>query len=115
LQVSLGAARHRARVALIALHGVRLQHVAGEVHRHFVGERIEHRGDGVRHQHHVGLVDALPAGDGRAVEHHAAFEEIAIDALGGNGEVLLLAARVGEAQVDEFDVLLTDCFEHIGR
>ena len=31
-------------------------------------ERIDHGGIGVRQQHHVGLVDAFPAGDGRTVD-----------------------------------------------
>jgi len=114
-EVSLGAARHRARVALIALHGVRFQHVAGDVQRHLVGERIEHGGGRVRHEHHVGLVDAFPAGDRRAVEHHAAFEKFVVHVRRGDGDVLLLAPGIGEPQIEELDVLFADSFEHIRR
>ena len=61
---------------------------------------------GIGHQHHVGLVDALPAGDRRAVEHLAVVEKARVDRVRRHGDVLLLAARVREAQVDELDLLL---------
>ena len=74
----------------------------------FLEERIEHGRVGVRHQDHVGLVDALPSGDRGAVEHLAVVEEVLVDDVRGNRDVLFLAACVGEAQVDELDLLLFD-------
>jgi hypothetical protein len=55
----------------------------------------------IGHQHHVGLVDRLPAGDRGAVEHRAFFEEVLVDHGLVEGHVLQLAARVGEAEVDD--------------
>ena len=65
----------------------------------------------IGHQHHVGLVDRLPAGDGGAVEHRAVGEEVVIDQRQVEGDVLPLAARIGEAEVDEFDFLVLDQLE----
>src|SRR5438477_6040829 len=48
------------------------------------------------------LSTALPSGDGGAVEHLAVVEEILVHEPRGDRHVLLLAARVGEAQVGEF-------------
>src|SRR5690606_643535 len=61
LQVFLGAHGNGARVAVVALHGGRLNDVAAHDHGGYVGERVHHGGGVVRHQHHVGFVDALPA------------------------------------------------------
>ena len=49
--------------------------------------------------HGAGL-DALPAVDGGAVEHLAPFEEVCVDQGRGDGDMLLLALGVREAQVD---------------
>jgi hypothetical protein len=65
-------------------------------------------GGRVRHQDHVGLVDALPAGDRRAVEHLAVDEELLVDVLGRHRDVLFLAARIGEPKVGVLDLLLLD-------
>ena len=62
----------------------------------------------IRHQDHVGLVDALPAGDRRAVEHLAVVEEVLVDGARRNGHVLFLAVGVGETQVDELDFFFLD-------
>jgi hypothetical protein len=74
------------------------------------GERIQERGARVGQQHHVGFVDALPAGDRRAVEHLAVFEQARFDDRLREGHVVLHAAHVGEAQVDEFDLVVLDEF-----
>jgi len=76
LEVSLGAPAERARIALVALHGRRLDHIAADVDGGVGKEGIEHRRAGVGQQDHVRLVDALPAADRRAVEHLAFDEEI---------------------------------------
>jgi hypothetical protein len=61
---------------------------------------------GIRHQAHVGLVDRLPAGDRGAVEHAAFGEGVLFDHRLVEGHVLPLAARVGEAEVDVFHVVV---------
>ena len=73
-----------------------------------------HRRARIRHQQHVGRLDALPAGDRRAVERVAELELVVVELLGRHGDVLLLAARVGEAEVDELDLLVLDHFQHVG-
>ena len=40
-------------------------------------------------------------------------KKVCVDDVRGNGDVLLLAARVGEAQVDELDLLFLDQLEDI--
>ncbi len=63
LQVFLGTASNGTRVTLITLHGRRLYDVAGDVDSGFFGEGIKNGGFVVRHQDHVGFVDAFPARD----------------------------------------------------
>ena len=67
----------------------------------------------IRHQHHVRLVDALPAGNRRAVEHLAVLEGRFVDARGRKRDVLLDATNVGEAEIDVGDVLFLDQFENL--
>ena len=43
--------------------------------------------DAIGHQHHVGLVDRLPAGDRRAVEHDAVLEHVLHRRCGRAGRV----------------------------
>jgi hypothetical protein len=68
---------------------------------------------GVGHQDHVGLVDGLPAGDRRTVEHHAVGEHVFVDHGGLHRDMLHLAARIGEAQVDEFDLVVLDVLQNV--
>jgi hypothetical protein len=107
-EVGLGTLRERARVTLVALHGHGLDHVAAQIHRRLLIERIDHGGRGIRHQNHVGLVDALPAGDRRAVEHLAVAEEPLIHETRRDGDVLFLAQRVGKAEIGEFRFFFVD-------
>ncbi len=53
-------------------------------------------------------------GDRRAVERMTRLELVGVERLGGHGDVLLLAARVGEAEVDELDFLVLDQLQHVG-
>ena len=116
LQVGLGALGDRARVAVVGLAVHRLVHVAGDVEHRLIGERVHARADRVRHQQHVGGLDALPAGDRRAVEGVAELELVLGEVLDRDGDVLLLAARIGEAEVDELHLLVLDKLQHvIGR
>ena len=66
-------------------------------------EGIDHGRVAIGHQRHVGVVDRLPAGDRRAVEHQAVGQGVFVDLRQVEGDVLPLAARVGEPPVDEFD------------
>ncbi|MCY1353484.1 hypothetical protein D9M69_398260 [compost metagenome] len=109
LQVFLGALGDVARVALVALHGARLDDVADQDQGRLFGERVEHGGAVVREQDHVGGFDALPAFDGGAVEHLAGFEEVIVQRVAGrHGDVLLLAFGIGEAQVYPLHVMVFD-------
>jgi hypothetical protein len=112
LEVGLGAVRERARVARVALHRGRLDDVAAQDDGRLLEERVDDGRRGVRHQDHVGLVDALPAGDRRAVEHLAVGEQALVDGMRRHGDVLLLAARVAEAEVDELRALVLDQLQY---
>ena len=114
LQVGLGALGDHARVAAIAFAGAGLENVAEYGQRGLGIERIEVGGGRIRHQYHVRLVDGLPAGNRRAVEHQALGPGVLMHLRDVHGEMLHLAARVGEAQVDVLDVLFLDQFEDAG-
>jgi hypothetical protein len=108
LQILLGALGERARIALVALHGARLDDIATDVDRRFLEERIDDGGARIERENHVRLVDALPASDGGAIEHFAVAEQFLVDEPRGDGHVLLFAARVREAQVRELDLFFFD-------
>ena len=63
-------------------------------------------GSGIKR--HVGFVDRPPAGDRGAVEHQAVGEGVLVDQRLVEGHVLPLAARIGKAQIDIFDVVVLD-------
>jgi hypothetical protein len=112
-QVGFGLLGGAARVALIGFAGVGLDDRAMQAQRLFGVERVDIGRCGVGHQLHVGGFDRLPAGDRRAVEHEAFFEEVLVDLIGHDGHVLQLAARVGEADVDIGDVLVLDRLQNV--
>src|SRR5207237_523754 len=95
------------------LAGGRLKHVAGDDHGGFGEERIDRGRHRVGHQAHVRLVDRLPAGDRGAVEHRAFSKNVLVDHADVEGDVLPLAPRIGEAEVDIFDVVVFDCFQDV--
>ena len=72
-----------------------------------------HGGRRIRHQAHVGLVDRLPAGDRRAVEHLAFGERLLFDHRDVEGDVLPLAARIGETEIDVFHVVVLDHLQDV--
>jgi len=115
LEVGLGALGDAARAARVALHGGRVEYVAGQDQGRVGGERVEHRGVRVRQQDHVGLVDAAPAGDGRAVEHLAILEQAGLDDAHREGDVVLDATDVGETQIDELDLVVLDQLLDMGK
>ena len=110
LDIGLGQLGRHARVAGIGLAGGGLEDIAEQAERRLGVEGIDMRRRRIGHQRHVGFVDRLPAGDGRAVEHLAFGEGVLTDEADIEGDVLQLAARVGEAQIDELDVLVLDEF-----
>ena len=111
--IGLGLLGDAARIAVVGLAGGRLEHVADDRQRGLGEERIDAGGRRIRHQVHVGLVDRLPAGDRGAVEHRAFGEGLLVDHADVEGDVLPLAARVGEAEVDVFDVVVLDRLQDI--
>ena len=114
LHVGLGALGQRARVALVGLAVARLDHVAGQQQRRLLEERVDVGGVRVGHQQHVGGLDALPAGDRRAVEGMARTELVFIEVRHRHGHVLLLATGVGETEIDELDLVFLHHLHHIG-
>ncbi len=113
LQILLGLLGDPARVAVVGLVGHRLENVADDRHRGLGEERIDRHRVGIGHQLHVGLVDRLPAGDGGAVEHQALREGLFVDQADVKGDVLPLAARIGEAEVDVLHVLVLDSLQYV--
>jgi len=56
--------------------------------------------------------NALPSGDRGTVEKVTGFEFVRAEGFDWHADVLFLAAGVGKAEVDEFDVLILDCLEY---
>ena len=108
LDVVQGRLGDRAGVAVVGGAGVGVHHVAEQRQGRLLIERVDDRGRQVWTQLHVRLVDRLPAGDRRAVEHGAVVEEVVIDQIDVKRDVLHLAAHVGETNVNVFDVLFLD-------
>ena len=113
LQVGLGLLGDAARIAVVGLAGGGLEDVAVDRHGGGREERVHLGRRRVGHEGHVGLVDRLPAGDGRAVEHDAVGEHVFVDHRHVEGHVLPLAARVRETEIDVLDVVVLDRLEHI--
>ena len=113
LHVGLGLLGDAARVAVVGLAGDRIEDVAQDDHGRLREERVHVDRVRVGHQHHVGFVDGLPAGDRRAVEHDAIGEHVFVDLGDVHRHVLQLALRVGEAQVDELDVVVLDLLQDV--
>ena len=113
LHVGLGLLGGAARVAVVGLAGDRVEDVADHHHGRLREERIDMGRLGVGHQHHVGLVDRLPAGDRGAVEHDAVGEHVLVDLGDVHRDVLQLALRIGEAQIDELDVVVLDLLQDV--
>ena len=112
-QVGLGALGDRSRITLVTFHGGGFEDVTTQNQLRLVAEGIHYRRIGFRHEDHVRLLDALPARDGRSVEHLAFFEHIVVDHGGRHGNVLLLAAGIGKTQVNELDVVFLDHLQYV--
>src|SRR5258708_27927346 len=109
-----GAFRQGTRIASVTLHGHRLDDIAAQIDGGLFVERIDDRSRRIGHQNHVRLVDALPSGDGRTVEHLAILEESLIHQSGGYGYVLFLTNSVSKAEIDEFCIFFYDEIQSIG-
>ena len=114
LQIGFRPPRHRTRIALVTLHGVGFDNIAGQQQSWLFKERVNTGGGRIRHQDHVGFLNPLPAGDGRAVEHLAVLEHIFVHGADRHGDVLLFATGVREAVIHELDALFFDQLHHIG-
>ena len=102
-----------ARVTVIGFARDRIENVADQHHGRLREERVHVRRLGVGHQHHVGLVDRLPARDRGPVEHHAVGKHVLVHRRNVHRDVLPLALRVGEAQIDVLHVVVLDLLENI--
>ena len=71
-------------------------------------ERIELGRRQVWHEGHVGFVDSGESSDGRTIESESFVDDVFIESIGWNGEVLLDAGDIREANVDELDVVIFD-------
>ncbi len=108
LQILFATLGDAAWVALIALHGRRLDDVANQNQGRLFGEGVHNRGAVIGHEDHVGSFDTFPPGNRGAVEHLAFFEEVVVDITSRHSDVLLLAFSIGEAQVYPLHVILFD-------
>ena len=115
LQIGLGLLRGAARVAVVGFVGVRLDDGAVKAQRLLGVERVDIGRAHVGQQLHVRLVDGLPPGDRRAVEHEAFVQEVLVDDVYNRGDVLQFAARVGEAQIDILDLFILHLRKHGGN
>jgi hypothetical protein len=113
LEVGFGLLGGAARIAVIGFARNRIENVAEDDHGRLGEEGVHVDGGRIRHQHHVGLVDGLPASDRGAVEHDAVGEHVFIDAGDVHRDVLQLALGIGEAQIDELDVVVLDLLQDI--
>ena len=104
----LGLLRSAAWVAGVELAGDRVLDVTEDDQLWLRGEGVHHRRVHVGHEQHVGLVDGFPARDRRAVEQDAFVECVFVHGVLAHGEVLQLAAGIGEAHVDVLNVVLFD-------
>ena len=106
LQVLLGFARDMARVPREFLPGDGIDHVGDHAHRRLRKERIDASGGGVRDGHHVGLVDAHPAANRRAVEPETLLEGAFIQNVHRKRAMLPAPEHVDELQVDHLGLVL---------
>jgi len=114
LQVGLGALGDGTRIAVVALAGVGFDDVAGQDEGGLVHEGVDVGGVRIRHEQHVGGLDAFPAGDRGSIEGVAVGELFLVEMGYGHGDVLFLAAGIGKAEIDEFDIVFLDHFHNVG-
>src|SRR5262249_17990829 len=106
--------RDGTRIAIGTLAVGRLDDIALDEERRLIRERIHARRIGIRHEHHVGGLYALPARDRRTDEVVAVRELAVAEVASRHRYVLLLAPRIGEAQVRALDLVVIDRFQYVG-
>ena len=112
LQVCIATLGDGTRIAVIALAVGRFDDVAGDCQCRLFQERIDERRSRIGQQHHIRSLNALPSGDRGTVEIVTGFELFRAEGFGRHAHVLFLAARVGETEIDEFNVLFLDQLEN---
>ncbi len=110
-QVLLRPPRNPPWVLRVRLQRDRLGDLAEERERRHLGERVEDRRRGVRHQQHVALFDSLPAANRRAVEAKPLVECGLVERSDRQRHVLPRAEQVAELQVDHRGTGLARPFE----
>ena len=116
LQEPLGLARDVTRIAREVLARDGIDDVGDDADGGFREEGIETRGVRVGHGEHVGLVNAHPAANRRAVESEAVRERVLVQMFQREGAVLPAAEHVHELQVHHLGlVLLGEREEVVGR
>ncbi len=100
-QVLFSAFSDGARVAIVALQRAWLKDIATDNQGRLFEERVNNSGRGVRHQYHVGFVDAFPATNRRTIKHFAFFKEVSINLMSWDSDMLLFTFGISEAQIDK--------------
>ena len=113
LQIGLCALGNRAWVTVVGFAVAGFDDVAGQDQCRFFKERIDVGSSRVGDQLHVRRFDAFPASDRGAIESVAAVEFFFVEVRNGHRGVVLLAQRVGEAKVHEFDFVVLHHFHHV--
>ena len=78
-----------------------------------IQKRIDEGRIRIGKQQHVRCLNTFPPGNGGTIEEVAGFEFLRSKRLDRDAHVLFLAARVGKAEIDEFNVLILDCLEYV--
>jgi hypothetical protein len=105
LEKHLGLLGDPAGVALVALLGDRIFHVADHHQGGGLGERIHDGRVRIGDQEHIALVDRRPTADARSIHAEAFFEALQSQFADRVGDVMLQARDVGESQVDLLDIV----------
>ena len=113
LHIGFGLLRRAAWIAIIGFAGNGIEDVAHHNHGGLREERVHVDRVHVGHEHHVGLIDGLPAADGRAVEHDAVGEHVFVNFYHVHRDVVHLALRISEAQVNELNLVVLDLLHDV--
>lgn len=106
-EVFFGHAGDISGVAVVLLSGDGIFDRSGDDECWNVCKGIEEGAIGVGDNEHVALIDGFPAADRGAVEAISVDELVFAELTDGNREVLPLAKEVGEADINDFDVMIS--------
>ena len=113
LQVGFSALGNGAGIAVIGLAITGFDHIALQNQSGLFEEGIDIGSVGIGNQLHVRSFDTLPARHGRTVKSMARGELVFVEMRHGHGHVLLLAAGIGKAQVNELDLVVLHHLHHV--